>query len=78
MNDTYFIQIKDRVANAELTPRSKFMLLDLIALRSNNWAPRRGEVNRIKLHGLATLHAVAFIVILIFDATGLQLLRCSI
>jgi hypothetical protein len=77
MNDTYFIQIKDRVANPELTPRSKF-ILDLIALCSNNWVPRRGEVNRIKLHGLATLHAVAFIVILIFDATGLQLLRCSI
>ncbi|XP_047048181.1 eukaryotic translation initiation factor-like isoform X1 [Lolium rigidum] len=47
MNDTYFIQIKDRVANPELTPRSKFMLLDLIALRSNNWAPRRGEVGDV-------------------------------
>ncbi|XP_047046649.1 eukaryotic translation initiation factor-like isoform X1 [Lolium rigidum] len=47
MNDTYFIQIKDRVANPELTPRSKFMLLDLIALRSNNWVPRRGEVGDV-------------------------------
>ncbi|XP_047049153.1 eukaryotic translation initiation factor-like [Lolium rigidum] len=47
MNYTYFNQIKDRVANPELTSRSKFMLLDLIALRSNNWAPRRGEVGDV-------------------------------
>ncbi|KAM0920424.1 hypothetical protein ACQ4PT_007520 [Festuca glaucescens] len=47
MNDTYFIQIKERVANPQLTPRSKFMLLDLIALRSNNWVPRRGEAGDV-------------------------------
>lgn len=47
INDTYFVQIRELVANPQLTPRSKFMVRDLIDLRSNNWVPRRAEVNKI-------------------------------
>uniref|UniRef100_A0A8R7R908 MIF4G domain-containing protein n=1 Tax=Triticum urartu TaxID=4572 RepID=A0A8R7R908_TRIUA len=45
INNTYFIQIKELVANPQLTPRSKFMVRNLIDLRSNNWVPRCAEVN---------------------------------
>lgn len=56
INDTYFIQIKELVANPQLTPRSKFMVRDLIDLRSNNWVPRRAE---IKAKTISEIHSEA-------------------
>ncbi|XP_047070639.1 eukaryotic translation initiation factor-like [Lolium rigidum] len=56
INDTYFVQIKELVANPQLTPRSKFMVRDLIDLRSNSWVPRRAE---IKAKTISEIHTEA-------------------
>ncbi|XP_037486223.1 eukaryotic translation initiation factor [Triticum dicoccoides] len=56
INDTYFVQIRELVANPQLTPRSKFMVRDLIDLRSNNWVPRRAE---IKAKTISEIHTEA-------------------
>ncbi|XP_040252245.2 eukaryotic translation initiation factor-like, partial [Aegilops tauschii subsp. strangulata] len=58
INDTYFIQIKELVANPQWTPRSKFMVRDLIDLRSNNWVPRHAKVNLIQLRWLVSFFAI--------------------
>lgn len=43
-NDLYFNRLKELVSNSQLAPRLRFMIRDVIDLRSNNWVPRREEV----------------------------------
>lgn len=40
----YFTRLKDLSKNPQLAARHKFMLRDVIDLRSNDWVPRREEV----------------------------------
>ncbi|XP_071717248.1 eukaryotic translation initiation factor-like isoform X2 [Rutidosis leptorrhynchoides] len=44
INDLYFIRLKELSKNQQLAPRMRFMVRDVIDLRSNNWIPRREEV----------------------------------
>ncbi|XP_062157558.1 eukaryotic translation initiation factor [Alnus glutinosa] len=44
INDLYFSRLKDLSTNPQLIPRVRFMLRDVLDLRSNNWVPRREEV----------------------------------
>lgn len=44
INDLYFDRLKDLSTNPQLAPRMRFMVRDIIDLRSNNWVPRREEV----------------------------------
>ncbi|RIB13095.1 armadillo-type protein, partial [Gigaspora rosea] len=39
--DAYFLRMKDISKNSKLSNRIKFMLMDIIDLRNNNWVPRR-------------------------------------
>ncbi|KAJ4765192.1 eukaryotic translation initiation factor 4G [Rhynchospora pubera] len=43
-NDAYFNRLKELTANPQLAPRLRFMVRDVLDLRSNNWVPRREEV----------------------------------
>lgn len=45
INDMYFSRLKDLASNPQLVPRVRFMLRDVLDLRSNNWVPRREEVD---------------------------------
>lgn len=49
INDMYFNQLKDLSSNPQLIPRVRFMLRDVLDLRSNNWVPRREEVDILML-----------------------------
>ncbi|AQK44562.1 Eukaryotic translation initiation factor isoform 4G-2 [Zea mays] len=49
INDTYFIQMKELTMNPQLAPRLRFMVRDVIDLRSNNWVPRREEIKAKKI-----------------------------
>lgn len=44
INDSYFSRLKELTTNTELAPRLRFMVRDVLDLRSNNWVPRREEV----------------------------------
>ncbi|XP_065850551.1 eukaryotic translation initiation factor [Euphorbia lathyris] len=44
INDIYFNRLKDLAANPQLAARLRFMVRDVIDLRSNRWVPRREEV----------------------------------
>jgi hypothetical protein len=44
-NDVYFNRLKELTTNTQLAPRLRFMARDVLDLRSNNWVPRREEVN---------------------------------
>lgn len=44
INDQYFSQLVELSTNPQLSPRLRFMILDVIELRANNWVPRREEV----------------------------------
>lgn len=44
INDLYFSRLKELSNNQQLAPRMRFMVRDVIDLRSNNWIPRREEV----------------------------------
>ncbi|KAL5214477.1 hypothetical protein ABZP36_003629 [Zizania latifolia] len=44
INDTYFIQMKELTTNPQLALRLRFMVRDVVDLRSNNWVPRREEI----------------------------------
>ncbi|XP_024961026.1 eukaryotic translation initiation factor-like [Cynara cardunculus var. scolymus] len=44
INDAYFIRLKELSTNPHLAPRMRFMVRDILDLRSNNWVPRREEV----------------------------------
>ncbi|PWA54828.1 MIF4G domain-containing protein / MA3 domain-containing protein [Artemisia annua] len=44
INDAYFIRLKELQSNQQLAPRMRFLVRDVIDLRSNKWIPRREEV----------------------------------
>ncbi|KAI3711756.1 hypothetical protein L1987_70300 [Smallanthus sonchifolius] len=44
INDLYFNRLKELSTNQQLAPRMRFMVRDVIDLRSNKWIPRREEV----------------------------------
>ncbi|XP_062078448.1 eukaryotic translation initiation factor [Humulus lupulus] len=44
INDVYFGRLKELTTNPQLAPRLRFMVRDVLDLRSNNWVPRREEV----------------------------------
>ncbi|KAI3715048.1 hypothetical protein L6452_22014 [Arctium lappa] len=44
INDLYFSRLKELTTNQQLAPRMRFMVRDVIDLRSNNWVPRREEM----------------------------------
>ncbi|TVU15355.1 hypothetical protein EJB05_38873 [Eragrostis curvula] len=56
INDTYFIQMKELASNPQLAPRLRFMVRDVVDLRSNNWVPRREE---IKAKTISEIHSEA-------------------
>ncbi|XP_074588250.1 eukaryotic translation initiation factor-like [Curcuma longa] len=43
-NDAYFNHLKELTRNPQLAARLRFMVRDVLDLRSNNWVPRREEV----------------------------------
>lgn len=45
VNDVYFSRLKELTANTQLAPRLKFMVRNVLDLRTNKWVPRREEVN---------------------------------
>lgn len=45
INDMYFSRLKELSTNPQLAPRMRFMVRDVIDLRSSNWIPRREEVS---------------------------------
>jgi len=45
INDMYFSRLKELSTNPQLVPRLRFMVRDVLELRSNSWVPRREEVN---------------------------------
>lgn len=55
-NDAYFNKMKELMKNPELAPRLKFMVRDVLDLRSNNWVPRREEV---KAKTISEIHSEA-------------------
>ncbi|RRT51979.1 hypothetical protein GW17_00001415 [Ensete ventricosum] len=44
-NDVYFNRLNELSINPELAPPLKFMVHDMLVLRSNNWIPHHEEVN---------------------------------
>lgn len=44
INDTYFSRLKELTTNAQLAPRLRFMVHNVLDMRANNWVPRREEV----------------------------------
>ncbi|KAH1105573.1 hypothetical protein J1N35_009341 [Gossypium stocksii] len=56
INDTYFSRLKELTANPQLAPRLRFMVRDVIDLRTNNWVPRREEV---KAKTITEIHSEA-------------------
>ncbi|KAJ8486390.1 hypothetical protein OPV22_018875 [Ensete ventricosum] len=55
-NDVYFNQLKELASNPQLAPRLKFMVRNVLDLRSNNWVPRREE---IKAKTISEIHKEA-------------------
>jgi translation initiation factor 4G len=49
VNDVYFRRVKELTTNAQLAARLRFMARNVLDLRSNNWVPRREEVNVLQL-----------------------------
>lgn len=45
INDIYFNRLKELTANPQLAPRLRFMVRNVLDLRTNNWIPRREEVS---------------------------------
>ncbi|XP_059453038.1 eukaryotic translation initiation factor-like [Corylus avellana] len=56
INDIYFSRLKDLSSTPQLVPRVRFMLRDVLDLRSNNWVPRREEV---KAKTITEIHSEA-------------------
>ncbi|KAK7388393.1 hypothetical protein VNO78_23209 [Psophocarpus tetragonolobus] len=56
INDMYFIRLKELSTNPQLAPRLRFMVRDVLDLRSNNWIPRREEV---KAKTITEIHSEA-------------------
>ncbi|KAB1211971.1 Eukaryotic translation initiation factor isoform 4G-1 [Morella rubra] len=44
INDLYFSRLKELSTNPQLVPRLRFMVRDILDLRTSNWVPRREEV----------------------------------
>ncbi|KAL3529596.1 hypothetical protein ACH5RR_008918 [Cinchona calisaya] len=44
ISDLYFDQLKDLATNLQLSSRLRFMILDVLDLRMNNWVPRREKL----------------------------------
>ncbi|KAH9612776.1 hypothetical protein KSS87_019961 [Heliosperma pusillum] len=49
INDVYCQRLKELSTNPQLVPRLRFMVRDILDLRSNNWVPRREEVKAKKI-----------------------------
>ncbi|XP_074280838.1 eukaryotic translation initiation factor-like [Silene latifolia] len=49
INDVYCQRLKELSTNPQLAPRLRFMVRDILDLRSNNWVPRREEVKAKKI-----------------------------
>ncbi|KAM3762256.1 hypothetical protein ACB098_01G330800 [Castanea mollissima] len=56
INDMYFSRLKELSTNPQLAPRLRFMVRDILDLRSNNWVPRREEV---KAKTITEIHSEA-------------------
>ncbi|KAD2394231.1 hypothetical protein E3N88_41208 [Mikania micrantha] len=54
INDLYFNRLKELSTNQQLAPRMRFMVRDVIDLRSNKWIPRREEVKAKKITEIHT------------------------
>ncbi|CAL9171917.1 unnamed protein product [Musa hybrid cultivar] len=55
-NDAYFNRLKELASNPQLASRLRFMVRDVLDLRSNNWVPRREEV---KAKTISEIHTEA-------------------
>eukprot|EP00268_Persea_americana_P066408 TRINITY_DN9022_c0_g1_i2.p1 TRINITY_DN9022_c0_g1~~TRINITY_DN9022_c0_g1_i2.p1 ORF type:complete len:230 (-),score=37.70 TRINITY_DN9022_c0_g1_i2:113-802(-) len=44
INDLYFSRLRELTKNPQLAPRLKFMVCDVLNLRTSNWIPRHEEV----------------------------------
>lgn len=44
INDVYMSRLKELSTNSQLLPRLRFMVRDVLEVRSKNWVPRREEV----------------------------------
>ena len=49
INDMYFSRLKELTTIPKLAPRLKFMVRDVLELRSNSWVPRREEVSTLSM-----------------------------
>lgn len=56
INDMYFSRLKELSANPQLAPRLRFMVRNILDLRSNKWVPRREEV---KAKTITEIHSEA-------------------
>ncbi|GER46973.1 eukaryotic translation initiation factor iso4G [Striga asiatica] len=56
INDIYFNRLRDLSTNPQLVARLRFMVRDVLDLRSNNWVPRREEV---KAKTITEIHSEA-------------------
>ncbi|XP_020231278.1 eukaryotic translation initiation factor isoform X2 [Cajanus cajan] len=56
INDMYFSRLKELSTNPQLAPRLRFMVRDILELRTNNWIPRREEV---KAKTITEIHSEA-------------------
>ncbi|KAF3452934.1 hypothetical protein FNV43_RR03367 [Rhamnella rubrinervis] len=54
INDMYFSRLKELTTNPQLAPRLRFMVRDVLDLRSNNWVPRREEVKAKTINEIHT------------------------
>ncbi|CAL1358692.1 unnamed protein product [Linum trigynum] len=56
INDVYMNRLKELSSNSQLAARLRFMVRDVLDLRSNNWVPRREEV---KAKTITEIHSEA-------------------
>ncbi|CAN4113246.1 unnamed protein product [Withania somnifera] len=56
INYAYFNRLKELSTNPQLVPRLRFMVRDVLDLRSNNWIPRREE---LKAKTITEIHSEA-------------------
>ncbi|CAO2823099.1 unnamed protein product [Amaranthus hypochondriacus] len=47
INDMYMSRLKELSSNSQLAPRLRFMVRDVLDLRTNNWVPRCEEVRSV-------------------------------
>ncbi|KAI3803092.1 hypothetical protein L1987_31241 [Smallanthus sonchifolius] len=56
INDLYFNRLKELSTNQQLAPRMRFMVRDVIDLRSNKWIPR---IEQVKAKTITEIHKEA-------------------